>query len=300
MPYPDMPGILSLKLRRPHSEEQQLFFGTLTDVSRDRDSYLPLQSKGEFCAACHFGVFGGVVSNMKVTGGTVIYNSYGEWLNSPYSDPQTGKTCQDCHMPRKDTAYSVFPQRGGVSRDYVDYHDHTMPGASNQSLLQNAVTMTSTAAHDGGRLNVRVSITNDKTGHAVPTDAPMRSAMLVVEALDANGKRLPLKGGPTLPSWTGNYAGQAGKAFARILKDNWTGETPATAFWRSVTEVEDTRLFPFATDTTEYSFDLPDGGAATVNVKLVYRRAFEKLAKQKGWNDPDIIMAETTISVAKR
>ena len=45
------------------------------------------------------GVFGGVVGAGHVTGGVEIDNSYGEWLDSPYSDPKTGQTCQDCHMP---------------------------------------------------------------------------------------------------------------------------------------------------------------------------------------------------------
>jgi hypothetical protein len=296
LPYSDMPGILSVKLARPHGDDQ-LFFGTLTDVARERDSYLPLQSESEFCAACHFGKFGGVVGNMKMTGGTVIYNSYGEWLASPYSDPATGKTCQDCHMPRKDTLYSVFPHRGGVARDYVVYNDHTMPGASSSDLLQNTVTMTSTASRDDDGLQVHVAITNDKAGHAVPTDAPMRSVMLVVEAFDAAGAPIPLGDGPTLPDWAGNYAGQAGKAFARILKDDGSGEVPATAFWRPTSEVADTRLFPFATDTSAYHFTLPGSSPATVKVKLVYRRAFQKLAEQKGWTDPDIVMHETIIAV---
>jgi hypothetical protein len=300
LPYPDMPGIQSMKLMRPPDGEHQ-FFGTLTDANREQVTYSPLQSKSEFCASCHYGVMGGVVSNMKVTGGVVVYNSYGEWLQSPFSDPKSGmlRTCQDCHMPAKDTQYSVFPERGGVARDYVTYHDHTMPGGSSQSLLWNAVTMKSDARRNGQTLNVQVSITNDKTGHAVPTDAPIRSVMLVVEALGANGKPLPLQEGPTLPEWTGNYAGQAGKAFAKLLKDDWSGEMPTAAYWRQVTLVEDTRLFPQATDTTTYSYQLPAGSAATVNVKLVYRRAFQKLAQQKGWNDPDQIMAETTIPVDK-
>ncbi len=297
MPTADMPGIMSLELRRPE-DGHKMFFGTLTDSSRAEVSALPLQSESQFCAACHFGVFGGIVSNMKMTGGTIIYNSYGEWLNSPYSNPDTGKTCQDCHMPKKDTPYTVLAERGGVARNYPAYHDHTMTGPStSQTLMWNAVKMQSAAKRDGQLLRVNVTIINDQTGHAVPTDAPMRSVMLIVQALDANGKMLAQKEGPTLPAWTGDYSGQAGKAFARILKDNWTGETPTAAFWRQTTIVEDTRLFPFKPDDTAYAFDLPDGVTASIKVKLVYRRAFQKLAQQKGWADPDIVMTEATLPV---
>lgn len=296
LPPADMPGIMSVKLARPHNDDQ-LFFGTLIDVARERDSYLPLQSESKFCASCHFGKFGGVVSNMKMTGGTVIYNSYGEWLASPYSDPNTGQTCQDCHMPRKDTLYTVFPHQGGIARDYVTYNDHKMPGASSIDLLQSAVTMTPTLKREGDSVTVYIEVINDKTGHAVPTDAPMRSVMLVIEAQDANGKRLTLLDGPELPEWTGNYSGQAGKAYARILKDDWSGEVPATAFWRPTTEIADTRLFPFAADQTAYRFNLAAGTRGTIKATLIYRRAFEKLARQKGWSDPDIVMAERILSV---
>ncbi len=297
LPYDDMPGIQSMELLRPPEGHKQ-FLGSLTDANREQVSYSPLQSQSELCAPCHYGVMGGVVADMRVTGGVVVYNSYGEWLNSPYSDPKTGQTCQDCHMPPKDTQYSVPPELGGVARDYGAYHDHTMTSATSQSLLWNAVTMNSSAERQGQTLQVQVSVINDKTGHAVPTDAPIRSMMLVVEALDADGKPLPLQQGPTLPEWTGNYAGQAGRAFAKLLRDKWSGEMPTAAYWREVELVEDTRILPLATDATTYSFQLPAGSAATVNVKLIYRRAFQKLAQQKGWPDADSVMAEATISIA--
>ncbi len=296
LPPPDMPGILSYKLYRP-AEGQQIFFGTVLDVTR-RVSYLPLQSKSEFCAPCHYGVFGGIVGVGTVTGGTVIYNSYGEWLESPYSDPQTGKTCQDCHMPPSPARYFVTPERGGLSRDYVTLHDHRMPGAADEKLLQNSVTMTTTAQRQADRLLVEVHITNDQTGHHVPTDTPIRSLILVVEALDEAGKSLSLAEGPVNPDWAGNYAGWPGKSFAKVLRDEWTGEAPTAAYWRPVTVVEDTRLPAFATDVTRYVFDLPPGQTVQVRARLWFRRAFQAVAQQKGWNDPDILMEEATLRVA--
>lgn len=297
LPFPDMPGILSMRLTRP-ADGEQIFYGTLVDVAR-RVSYLPLESESEFCAPCHYGVFGGVVGPGTVTGGTLIYNSYGEWLDSPYSDPETGQTCQECHMPASSANYFVFPERGGLTRDYATLHDHRMPGAADEGLLQNSVTLTSTAQRDGDTLRVEVSVTNDKTGHHVPTDAPMRSMILVIEAQDAAGKQLPLSQGPVNPAWAGNYAGQPGKSFAKVLRDEWTGETPTSAYWRPVSIVEDTRLAALATDSTSYTFALPAGQAAQVKVRLIFRRAFQALAEQKGWTDPDLLMEETIIQIAK-
>src|SRR3989304_3189044 len=94
----------------------------------------------------------------------------------------------------------------------------------------------------GDQLLVQDSITNDKTGHHIPPDAPVRSMILVVEALDANGKPLALRQGPVNPAYSGNYGGLPGKTFAKVLKDEWTGETPTAAYWRPVTIIEDTRL----------------------------------------------------------
>jgi len=290
LPYADMPGILSMRLYRP-SEGQQLFFGPFDDVTR-RVTYSPLQEESAFCAPCHYGVFGGVVGVGYVAGGVVIYNSYGEWLESPYSDPETGQTCQDCHMPPVDSAYYVFPERGGLPRDYKPTHNHLMPGAKDEKLLQNSVTMTTTARLKGGQVVVEVSITNDKTGHHVPTDAPLRHLILAVRATGADGKLLALRTGPVLPDWTGNYAGQPGRYYAKILEDTWSGESPTAAYWRDVRFVEDTRLAAFATDTSRYTFAAPTHGAVTVEARLIFRRAFQQLAEQKGWNDPDIVMEE--------
>ncbi len=296
LPLPDMPGILSMRLYRPF-EGQQVFFGTLVDVNR-RVSYSPLESESEFCAPCHYGVFGGVVGVGSVKGGTLIYNSYGEWLASPYSDPKTGKTCQQCHMPVSSAKWYVFTERGGLTRDYATLHDHTMPGAADEKLLQNSVTMAGVARREGDQVSVEFSITNDKTGHDIPTDAPIRSMILLIEAFDANGKPLVLLQGPVNPDYSGDYSGLPGKTFAKVLKDEWTGEIPTAAYWRPVSIVADTRLAAFATDTSRYTFAAPAVSAVTIKAHLFFRRAFQQLAEQKGWNDPDIVMEEITIMVA--
>ncbi len=298
LPLPDMPGLLSMRLFRP-AEGEQLFFGTLVDVQR-RVSYLPLQSQSEFCAPCHYSVFDMVVGQETGTGDALIYNSYGEWLESPYSHPETGRTCQQCHMPVSSAKYFVFPARGGLTRDYATLHDHQMPGASDPELLQNAVTMRCSAQRaPEGQLQLEVSVTNDKTGHHVPTDAPIRSIILVVEALDAQGRPLALRQGPVNPAYSGDYGGRPGKTFAKVLRDKWTGEAPTAAYWRPVSLAEDTRLAAMATDTTRYSFDLPAGQTARVNVRLLYRRTFQKVKELKGFTDPDILMEEETIRIGE-
>ncbi len=155
--------------------------------------------------------------------------------------------------------------------------------------------MTTTAQMEGDVVTVEVRITNDKTGHHVPTDSPLRHLILVVGAVDAKGNSLPLVDGPELPDWTGDYAGQAGRYYAKILEDEWTGEVPTAAYWRDINLVEDTRLAAFATDVSQYSFAAPEGGDVSVEVRLLFRRAFQALMDQKGWDDPDIVMEEGII-----
>ncbi|MBT8201915.1 MAG: hypothetical protein KJO87_01280, partial [Acidimicrobiia bacterium] len=128
-PKHDRPGVLSIRLNRP-AEGHQFFAGPFDDVAPGEDTFSPLQRDSRICAPCHFGSFWG----------TVIYNSFGEWLDSPYSDPKTGQTCQDCHMPVTGGEYFARPDQGGLRRAGTPLHSHRMPGASDVRLLQNAVS----------------------------------------------------------------------------------------------------------------------------------------------------------------
>jgi len=292
LPYPNMPGVLSMRLYRPE-EGKQLFFGNFDDVTR-RVSYLPLEEESAFCAPCHFGVFWD----------TIVYNSFGEWLESSYSDPETGQTCQDCHMPVAGYDYFVFPEKGGLHRDPNRIFSHLMPGAMDEELLQNAVTMTATARLEGDAVIVGVSITNDKTGHHVPTDSPLRHLILLVQATGADGKLLPQLDGPTVPEWgglgdpsEGYYAGLPGKGFAKILEELWTEVSPSGAYWNPTRILSDNRIAAFATDTSVYTF-APTEGEVTVEVALLFRRAFKELMDQKGWDVADILMEQEVITLS--
>jgi hypothetical protein len=234
------------------------------------------------------------VGSGEVSGGVVVYNSFGEWLDSPYSDPETGQTCQDCHMPVLDTDFFAYPEQGGM-RPRHPIHSHLMPGAKDEGLLQNSVTMTATARLEGDLVRVSVGITNDKTGHHVPTGVPLRHMLLEVRAVGADGEELSLREGPVLPDWAGDYAGRAGRYYAKILQDKWTGEAPTGAYWRDIRLAEDTRLAAFATDASQYAFAAPDTGSLTVEARLVFRRAFQSLMEQKGWDDPDILMEAESV-----
>ncbi|MGD9157654.1 MAG: hypothetical protein PVG39_04550 [Desulfobacteraceae bacterium] len=296
LPFPDKPGVLSYEFRRPFNEHQ-FFSGPLDDIAPGEDTYSGLQKSSRFCAPCHYGVFEG----------TVVYDSFGEWLRSPYSNKETGKTCQDCHMPNSGAEYFAHPEKGGLRRDPATIVSHRMPGARDRDLLENAVSLTLDAEKTPEGIRVRTEVVNDLTGHHVPTDSPLRHLILVVRAYSSGTKELHLKKGPVLPEWCGSgeskdgcYAGLPGKVFIKLLEEKWTGISPTAAYWRPTRVVMDTRLGAFESDTGEFLFAAPDSGDVQVEAVLIYRRAFKKLLEQKGLKEPDILMESARVLVSQK
>ncbi len=290
LPYANMPGVLSYEFRRP-PEGHQFFAGPYDDVAPGEDTYSPVQRESAYCAGCHFGTFWD----------TTIYNSFGEWLDSPYSE--TGQTCQDCHMPSGDATHFALAEKGGLERDPATIFSHRMPGASDEKLLQNAVTMEVSTEREGDQLVVTVTITNNLTGHHVPTDSPLRHLILLVQATDSDGNLLHQDDGPTVPTWGGEgdpaagyYAGLPGTAYAKILEDVWTGISPTGAYWNPTRVVSDNRIPAMGSDTTVYTFAMPED-EASVEVELLFRRAFIELADWKGWEMADILMESESLTV---
>jgi hypothetical protein len=296
LPFPERAGVQSYEFRRPF-EEHQFFAGPLDDVAPGEDTHSGLQKSSQFCAPCHFGVLGGIV----------VYDSFGEWLRSPYSRKETGKTCQDCHMPSSGAEFFAHPEKGGLKRDPNTIVSHRMPGARDLDLLRHAVSLTLEAELSPEGIRVRTKVVNDRTGHHVPTDSPLRHLILVVRAYGSGASELSLKKGPVLPDWcgsgnpaNGNYAGLPGKVFVKLLEEIWTGVSPTGAYWNPSRIVMDTRLGAFQSDVGEFLFAAPDSGYVRVEAVLLYRRAYKKLMELKGWSDPDIVMESAAATISKK
>jgi hypothetical protein len=286
LPYDNVPGVLSMDVRRPFPEtaRYQLFFGTFDDDNvPEEDTNLPLIMKSQWCAPCHQFSFWG----------TPIYQSFKEWLESPY--PKMGVECQTCHMPSDGVMTNVAPGMGGVERDPKTIHAHTMPGAASTALLQNTVKMTLTAKFAAGSVVATAAITNDRAGHHVPTDHPARNMILLVQATDEKGKALAFAEGSLVPVWGGDLANRPGKGYAKILRDALSGQSPVASYWKQTFIESDNRIRAFATDTSSYTFKiLPETKKAIVTARLIFRRAFKALGDQKAWAVPDITMAEAS------
>ncbi len=126
--YPNAPGVRSQQILRPPPGDN-IFFGPYDDI-KDPDTRLPLISESAYCAPCHqFSLWG-----------TPIYQSFDEWLNSPYA--AAGITCQKCHMPPNGDTYFALPAVGGLEHPPERIPSHLDRGASDVDLLQNSVTLT--------------------------------------------------------------------------------------------------------------------------------------------------------------
>jgi hypothetical protein len=277
--YPNAPGVQSLKVLRP-PEGDNIFFGPYDDIP-DPDTYLPLTHQSQFCAPCHQFSFWG----------TPIYESYNEWLTSPYAE--AGITCQDCHMPPTGEEYFALPEEGGLPHSPETIPSHLQLGALNNNLLQNTVTMTMELAQIGNQVWAAVTITNTDAGHHVPTDHPGRHLILTLDAMDGNGQFLDQISGEIVPEWGGRQAGLPGKAYAKVLRDIQTGEYPVVSYWAQTAILSDNRIPALADDTSTYSFTLPQGGErVSIHARLLFRRSFQSDMDARNWNVPDIPMEE--------
>jgi hypothetical protein len=287
LPYPYRPGVMSYVLRRPPDENQ--FFSSAHQIARRGGTFREIQKQSAVCAPCHHAIFNG----------TTIYNSYGEWLDSAYSDPDEGETCQDCHMPSGNGRFLATSASGGEAYAPEQVRTHALPGSYDPELTSKSVRLEVTGTRENGSLSVSVSVNNEKVGHHIPTGSPWRQLFLVVSATDAHGRPLDLLDGPILPDWMGTgsadeggYSGLPGQVFEKRLYSRWYGTSPAFDYWNPCLVESDTRIPANGSSSSRYRFAAPDNGAVVVDAVVIYRPVNRRLAEQKGWLVEDAVRAE--------
>jgi len=302
LPYDDRPGLLSMSIVRPVSDE--IFaYGPLgyqsTLGANAKSTCYPVFSESKFCAACHYGKFANVE----------IYGSYKEWLDSSYSkkyvDSVSGtensnyRSCQDCHMLYNQQIEGTFPsQRSACSDTNLEFRNfsHNMmnygtdpdnPSREIPLLVKDAAQITLEPRLEAGQIKIKATVHNTGAGHKFPTDSPLRHLILLIEARDWRNNLLTQTGGPMVPVWAApDYGGYAGEIYANILKDKDTNLAPTFAYWNpaeTAWQGADTRLVPGVPAQSEYSFAAPYDRSARITAKLIYRKAFINVAYKKGW-----------------
>ena len=294
---PNTPGVLAsaVTMRRPRDATVAVEYGLLGDVSfhapsQMRGAYQP-QLASAICAACHQDKNDpDLDGDFEEENGVVSEPTYLEWKASPYGDPASAhfQSCVGCHMAPSNEEVACIVQTG-LHRPPGQLRGHAFAGTT-PAFLEAAATVALEATARTGGIDVRVDVTNDRTGHHVPTGVTTRNVILLVEATDAadepleaeSGERIHALGGVGNPS-RGQYAGQPGKLYAKVPRDS-AGNAPVF-FTEAASLLFDTRIPALATDTTRYAFRAPTGGRVRVRARLIYRRAFRALADAKGWSE---------------
>jgi len=293
---PNYPGFYpnAVTFTRPDVQSSQVQYGVLADsdfnlFSLMRSSYQP-QMTAVICAACHQdkndpdgdGEF-------EEANGVISEPTYLEWLDSPYSDPQSEyyATCVDCHMP----AYGATQVCSQINlpRDPNTIRGHRIEGTTPE-YLENAVELNMEPQQSGSEVSIEITITNNGTGHHVPTGVTIRNMILLVEAhtvqdsipLNYIGNQVIHELGGIGDPEQGYYAGLAGKYYSKLNHDS-SGSGP-TFFTDATGIIFDNRIPALHTDTTQYVFELPGGGEDyVIRARLIYRRSFRFLVDAKQW-----------------
>jgi hypothetical protein len=269
-------------------------WGPLTDVTFGgmQVSHSTLHKEALLCASCH--------QYNRPSNGVAGQHTYTEWLASSFAVPGTGyRTCQDCHMPPSvgQGRLCIFAD---ADRPGDQRRQHIFVGSTPATLQANISLAASAVEIAPGRIRVSADVANFGAGHSFPTGVAIRNAMLVVTAM-VNGQPVPQAAGPTIPFWgsddvpgvqPGDYAGFAGKGFAKVLEGRIDDQGPTVRpvlFIDAENVFENTAIPSGATDTTIVEFQLPPGTPAgavvDLDVKLLYRRAFRALQVTKGWTE---------------
>ena len=299
---PNFPGIFPdvVTLTRPENNGWVVMYGALGDVTYEqsgwmRAAYQP-QLKSEVCAACHQDAndpnedHSFEVDPLPPLRPAIISEpTYVEWLDTPYADPEDElhAECVDCHMAATNAGAAC--DRVTLGRPDGDVRSHRILGTTAE-FLENALSVSMDAEIVGDSLEVEVAITNDQTGHHVPTGVTIRNMILLVEAWQqSDGTALAHTGSTVIHDLggvgdpaEGYYAGLPGRLYGKInIAEN--GTTP-TFFTDAVAIVDDNRIPALATDMTNYTFEIPSGsGDLEVRARVIYRRSWRALVDGKNW-----------------
>ncbi len=271
----------------------------------------PLHLKAELCASCH------QVFNYKTH--TPIEETYSEWENSPYAinDIQ----CQDCHMVEIDTFKRsadkmVRPERDEYRHyfngaNFLLYYltelaakkagdDELAANANNKyqmavARLQSAADLAISPIYRNNRLaEVKVRIKNIRAGHSLPTSLTnIRQMWLEVTAKDNNGKVIMTTGAL-------NAQGELPENIRLFNSDGQDSELQfAIDPWKVESFSRHDTIPAKGYRDVHYGLDAARGIPITIEVKLRYRQADQKVAEKLLTSVPDDIHLEAIYGITK-
>ena len=230
---PDGLGTVSSFSGQPSIEDRREIYGPYRDVFENpmlsHVNYRPLYGAqvhdSALCGTCHTLFTPYVDDTGTVIGEFPEQTPYLEWLNSRYASADTGRSCQDCHMPRLDEPIKITNRPPWLKNRQSPFWKHYFTGGNTfvlemmrahpeavgleasgadvdltiqrtkRRLGEEAATVSvDTAFLDAGHLQVRVTVTN-KTGHKFPSGFPARRAWLQLQVRNKSGTLIFASGG---------------------------------------------------------------------------------------------------------
>ena len=203
-------------------------------------------NESEVCLPCH-----AIMKNPK---DLEICTTGSEWQAF---HTKTGKSCQDCHMPKLNGSAS-----------------HLFAGTHQNDLLFNSVEMD--LAYDEISRDFKVILTNSGAGHAIPTGTPLRMVMLKVIAYDSLGNVV-------WQNWNKNPVEEDRSAlFMKIMADD-QGNAPVPP-WQATRTIFEKRLMPG--EPSVISYKLEDRDIYDIEANLCYRFAPPLILQKFEISDP--------------
>lgn len=229
-------------------ENGALAFGQLDDPVGRIDYFEPLYGKSEYCSACHEASFWH----------TPIYSTYSEWQSSPQAKQNI--QCQDCHMQTR-AQFSASVEHGGKQRKSQTLSSHDFQ--SNIDQLRNAINFNLSHTQTADKITLSIHINNIGAAHDLPSGNPNQHMILVVTALNEQGKALNRLSGTVLPKWS-LHAGESGAVLGKILAAKTSYKTAQlnqypSAFWLPSVIESDTRLKALTEQVHSFHFSSDSG-----------------------------------------
>ncbi len=270
-----------------------------------------LHRQTELCASCH------QVTHYEAH--TPLEMTYTEWKNSPYA--ANNINCQDCHMVELDTFRKSADSFRKPARDeyhhyfnganFLLYHltglaaqkagDEELYASSRQKFemavarLQDAAELDITPIYQGGRLaEVKIRINNRRAGHNLPTSLTnIRQMWLEVVATDAQGKTIMTSGqvndNGELPENT------------RLFNSDGMADNLHFAIdpWEIISFSRHDTIPPKGYREVYYGLTSAGNGPISLNVKLRFRQAPQKIAEKLLKNVPGDMNLEEIYGITK-
>ncbi|MFQ5498150.1 MAG: multiheme c-type cytochrome [Candidatus Zixiibacteriota bacterium] len=253
-------------------------YGTIDNpvsTTAHKQEYNSLYPSGEYCGSCH---------DFVLSNGFPLEAVFREWRDGGLA--MTGKTCNDCHMTTYvGKAATQGPDRIVHRHDFIgadvvltEFPNKPEQLAAVTEMLQNALTVQfgiPDSVTAGSAMEISATVTNDKTGHAVPSGVPFNRQMwLAVVVTDALGDTVYSSGmfdaNDDLMDESSDFPERDPDLVnyqAQMLRADST-KTGAT--WEAA-GLDNPAIYPNQTRHETYSVAVPQGTAGPLSVEMKLR-----------------------------